>query len=192
MKSAGRSPADDRDSTFAAALSFTLLSSAFSRAQISPVLFFCFQVLAGFFGPGLRLLRGIHAGWPKNRAETGPDPPDYALVIRPYADALMLKASFHRQFPEFENNYSVAAGAFEPQTLSALKALQAVQDGLLGCLRMAFNNSGGLRPRDVPKSLRVAILLVRRDSGRDELSLWLCPYLCSRSCSLSEGPESRR
>lgn len=45
--------------------------------------------------------------------------------------------------------------------MSALRALQEVQEKLLACLKMAFNNSGGLRPRDVPKSLRVAILLVR-------------------------------
>lgn len=71
------------------------------------------------------------------------------------------QATFHKRFPEFENNYSVAAGAFEPQTISALRSLQEVQERLLACLKMAFNNSGGLRPRDVPKSLRVAILLVR-------------------------------
>lgn len=71
------------------------------------------------------------------------------------------QANFHKRFPEFENNYSVAAGAFEPQTISALRTLQEVQEKLLACLKMAFNNSGGLRPRDVPKSLRVAILLVR-------------------------------
>ena len=108
---------------------------------------------------GLRLLRGIHAGWPRTRAEGGPDAPDYVLVVRPYAEALMAKAQFHTTFPEFENNYSVAAGAFEPQTLAALRALQAVQDALLAGLRNAFNNSGGLRPRDVPRSLRVAVLL---------------------------------
>ena len=51
------------------------------------------QVLPAMFGPGLRMLRGIQAGWPKSRADGGPDPPDYVLMIRPYAEALMAKAS---------------------------------------------------------------------------------------------------